>query len=134
LFLLIKSFKMTNKKRGYIDITVDGKKKTLHFSMNFWAEFTEQMGVSLQDIGGVFESGISLNGLRALIYSAALANDLESGNDVDYNIYSAGTWLDDISAEKINDIVEAMMQSKILGNSLEGSQKNTAKPKPSKKQ
>jgi hypothetical protein len=125
---------MTNKKRGYIDITVDGKKKTLHFSMNFWAEFTEQMGVSLQDIGTVFESGISLNGLRALIYSAALANDLESGNDVDYNIYSAGTWLDDISAEKINEIVEAMMQSKILGNSLEGSQKTTAKPKPSKKQ
>ncbi len=134
MFLLIKSFKMTNKKRGYIDITVDGKKKTLHFSMNFWAEFTEQMGVSLQDIGTVFESGISLNGLRALIYSAALANDLESGNDVDYNIYSAGTWLDDISAEKINEIVEAMMQSKILGNSLEGSQKTTAKPKPSKKQ
>jgi len=125
---------MTNKKRGYIDITVDGKKRTLHFSMNFWAEFTEQMGVSLQDIGGVFESGISLNGLRSLIYSAALANDLENGNEVDYNIYTAGTWLDDISAKKINDIVEAMMESKILGNSLNNQSKGVAKPKPSKKQ
>ena len=59
MFLLIKSFKMTNKKRGYIDITVDGKKKTLHFSMNFWAEFTEQMGVSLQEIGTVFTDKIT---------------------------------------------------------------------------
>ena len=65
---------MTNKKRGYIDITVDGKKRTLHFSMNFWAEFTEQMGVSLQEIGTVFASGIALNGLLDLIYFVVLTN------------------------------------------------------------
>lgn len=125
---------MTNKKRGYIDITVNGKKKTLHFSMNFWAEFTEQMGISLQDIGTVFESGISLNGLRALIYSAVLANDLEQGNEVDYNIYAVGTWLDDIDAETINKIVETMVESKILGNALNNNDsKIPAKPKPSKK-
>tara|TARA_R100000951_G_scaffold43080_1_gene36244 strand:- start:10934 stop:11311 length:378 start_codon:yes stop_codon:yes gene_type:complete len=125
---------MTNKKRGYIDITVNGKKKTLHFSMNFWAEFTEQMGISLQDIGTVFESGISLNGLRALIYSAVLANDLEQGNEVDYNIYAVGTWLDDIDAETINKIVETMVESKILGTALNNNEsKIPAKPKPSKK-
>lgn len=124
---------MTNKKRGYIDITIDGKQKTLHFSMNFWAEFTDQMGISLQEIGSIFESGISLNGLRALIYSAALANDLEKGNVVDYNLYSAGMWLDNISAETINQIVETMAQSKILGNELNNDSKIPAKPKPSKK-
>lgn len=124
---------MTNKKRGYIDITVNGKKKTLHFSMNFWAEFTEQMGISLQEIGTVFESGVSLNGLRALIYSAVLANDLENNNDVDYNLYSVGTWLDDIDAETINQIVETMLQSKILGNSLNGGESKNAKIQPSKK-
>jgi len=124
---------MTNKKRGYIAVNVGGKKRTLHFSMNFWAEFTEQMGVSLQEIGSVFESGISLSGLRALIYSATLANDLENNNDVDYNIYTVGTWLDDLDAEKINEIVETMSQSKILGNSLNNEVRNTAKPKPSKK-
>lgn len=124
---------MTNKKRGYIDITVNGKKKTLHFSMNFWAEFTEQMGISLQEIGSVFESGVSLNGLRALIYSAVLANDLENNNEVDYNLYSVGTWLDDIDAETINQIVETMLQSKILGNSLNGGEQKNAKAQPSKR-
>lgn len=124
---------MTNKKRGYIDITVQGKTRTLHFSMNFWAEFTEQLGISLQDIGSVFQNGISLPGLRALVYSAALANDLENNNDVDYNIYSAGTWLDDIDAETINKIVETMIESKILGNSLNNDDNKQAKNQPSKK-
>lgn len=125
--------KMANKQKGYIDIKVGGKKRTLHFSMNFWSEFTEQMGISLQDIGNVFQNGISLKGLRALIYSAILANDQENGNDVDYNIFTVGAWLDDLEAETINDIVNAMLQSKILGNSLNAQMEKPGKVKPSKK-
>lgn len=124
---------MANKQKGYIDIVVGGKKRTLHFSMNFWSEFTEQLGVSLQDIGQAFENGISLKGLRALIYSAILANDQEQGNKIDYNIFTVGTWLDDLETDKINAIVQTMMQSKILGNSLNAEVDKTGKPKPSKK-
>ena len=124
---------MANKQKGYIDIVVGGKKRTLHFSMNFWSEFTEQLGVSLQDIGQVFENGISLKGLRALIYSAILANDQEQENEIDYNIFTVGTWLDDLETDKINAIVQTMMQSKILGNSLNAEVDKTGKPKPSKK-
>ena len=124
---------MANKNKGYIDINVGGKKRTLHFSMNFWSEFTEQLGISLQDIGDVFQNGISLKGLRALIYSAILANDQENGNEIDYNIYSVGSWLDELEAESINKIVETMLQSKILGNSLNSQIEKPGKPKPSKK-
>ncbi len=124
---------MANKNKGYIDINVGGKKRTLHFSMNFWSEFTEQLGISLQDIGDVFQNGISLKGLRALIYSAILANDQENGNEIDYNIYSVGAWLDELEAESINKIVETMLQSKILGNSLNSQIEKPGKPKPSKK-
>ena len=124
---------MANKKRGYLHIQLGGKKRTLHFSMNFWVEFTEQLGVSLTDIGDVFNGGMSLSGIRALIYSALRANDLEQGNEVDYTLYSVGNWLEDLEAEKINEIVEAMMQSKILGNSLSGSNE-PKKQKPQKAQ
>ena len=124
---------MANKNKGYIDINVGGKKRTLHFSMNFWSEFTEQLGISLQDIGDVFQNGISLKGLRALIYSAILANDQENGNEIDYNIYSVGAWLDELEAESINKIVETMLQSKILGNSLNSQIEKPGKLKPSKK-
>jgi hypothetical protein len=122
-------YTMANKKRGYIDIQLGGKKRTLHFSMNFWVEFTEQLGVSLTDIGNVFNGGMSLSGIRALIYSAVRANDLEQGNDIDYTLYSVGEWLEELEAEAINDIVAVMMESKILGNSLSDSNA-PKKPKP----
>ena len=124
---------MTNKKRGYIDIKVGNKKRTLHFSMNFWSEFTEQLGISLADIGGAFQNGISIKGLRALVYSAILANDQEKGNEIDYNLFTVGAWLDELDAEKINEIVEVMLQSKILGNSLNGETETKGKRQPSKK-
>lgn len=124
---------MTNKQRGYIDISVGGKKRTLHFSMNFWSEFTEQLGVSLQDIGEIFLKGLSVKSLRALIYSAILANDQENGNEIDYNIYNVGDWLGELDSDKINEIVEAMLESKILGHSLSDKSKAVGKPKPSKK-
>lgn len=124
---------MTNKKRGYIDIKVGGKNRTLHFSMNFWSEFTEQLGISLAEIGGAFQNGISIKGLRALVYSAILANDQEKGNEIDYNLFTVGAWLDELDAEKINEIVEVMLQSKILGNSLNGETETKGKRQPSKK-
>lgn len=123
---------MANKNKGYIDINIGGKKRTLHFSMNFWSEFTEQLNISLQDIGDIFSNGISLKGLRALIYSAILANDQEQGNKVDYTIYSVGSWLDDLEAESINQIVNVMLESKILGNNLNNEAKTPGKTKPSK--
>jgi len=123
---------MTNKKRGYIDIKVGNKNRTLHFSMNFWSEFTEQLGISLADIGGAFQNGISIKGLRALVYSAILANDQEKGNEIDYNLFTVGAWLDELDAEKINEIVEVMLQSKILGNSLNGETETKGKRQPSK--
>lgn len=126
-------YTMANKKRGYINIQLGGKKRTLHFSMNFWVEFTEQLGVSLTDIGNVFNGGMSLSGIRALIYSAVRANDLEQGNDIDYTLYSVGEWLEELEAEAINDIVAVMMESKILGNSLSDSNA-PKKPKPPKAQ
>ena len=67
---------MANKNKGYIDIVVGGKKRTLHFSMNFWAEFTDVMGISLEQIGQVFENGVSFKSLRAIIYAGLLANDM----------------------------------------------------------
>ena len=100
--------------------------------MNFWSEFTDQLGISLQDIGNVFQNGISLKDLRALVYSAVLANDQENDNEIDYTVYTVGTWLDDLEADSINDIVNTMLESKILGNSLNAEAEQKGKPKPSK--
>lgn len=86
--------------------------------MNFWANFTDTLGISLDKIGDIFGEGISLGTIRALIYSAILANDQEEGNEIDYNEFKVGVWLEDLQAEKLEEIVSAMMESRVLGNDL----------------
>lgn len=109
---------MANKKRGYYTINLGGKNRVMHFSMNFWANFTDLLGISLEDLGKVFEQGVSIKAIRALIYSGLLANDQEQNNEIDYNEFTVGMWLEDFEADKLDEIVNAMLESRILGNNL----------------
>jgi hypothetical protein len=119
------------KQRGYYTLEIGGKKRTLHFSMNFWANFTDLLNISLAEIGDVFSDGISIKGLRTLIYSGLLAYDQENKKEIDYDEFDIGNWLEDIEAAEIEKIVVAMTESKILGNSLNGGLERN--PKDSKK-
>lgn len=109
---------MANKKRGYYTIKLGGKNRVMHFSMNFWANFTDLLNISLEDLGKVFENGVSIKAIRTLIYSGLLANDQEQNNEIDYNEFTVGLWLEDFDAEKLDEIVNAMLESRILGNNL----------------
>lgn len=86
--------------------------------MNFWANFTDIMGISLESIGEVFSSGVSIKAIRSLIYAAMLANDQEQGNEIDYNEFQVGMWIEDITAEELENIISAMGESRILGNDM----------------
>lgn len=109
---------MANKKRGYYSLKIGGKNRTMHFSMNFWANFTDILGISLEQIGELFSKGVSLKVIRTLIYSALLAYDQEENNEIDYNEFKVGMWLEDFDADELNNVVNAMMESRILGNDL----------------
>ena len=122
---------MATRKRGYYTTKLGGKNRTMHFSMNFWANFTDILGISLEQIGDVFAGGVSLSNIRTLIYAALLANDQENGVEPDYNQFTVGGWLEDLQADELEKIIEAMTESRILGNSLnmgiERNVKNTTK-------
>ena len=109
---------MATRKRGYYTLKLGGKNRTMHFSMNFWANFTDILGISLEQIGSAFSNGISITTLRAIIYSGLLAYDQEEGNEIDYNEFKVGAWLEDLDASNLEDVVAAMFESKILGNDL----------------
>jgi hypothetical protein len=109
---------MANKKRGYYTVEMGGKQRTLHFSMNFWANFTDQLGISLEDLANVFTDGITLSHIRSLIYSGLLAHDQEQGNVIDYNEFKVGMWLEDFDSQQLEQIINTMMESRILGNDL----------------
>lgn len=106
------------KQRGYYKLKLGGKQRTLHFSMNFWANFTESMGIGLEGLGEVFASNLSLKAIRTLIYSALLAYDQEEGNEINYNEFKVGSWLEDLSADELQNIIGAMSESRILGNDM----------------
>ena len=121
---------MTNKRRGYYSLDIGGRKRNLHFSMNFWSAFTDEMNVSLDQLGELFENGVSISAIRAIIYCGLLANDLEEGNEIDYNVYKVGSWLEDVNAEELEKIINSMMESRILGNDLNmGIERNPAPEK-----
>jgi hypothetical protein len=109
---------MANKKRGYYSIKLGGKNRTMHFSMNFWANFTDILGIDINQLGEIFTNGFSLSKIRALVYSGLLAYDQEQGNEIDYNEFTVGAWLDDIDADEITNIINAMTETRLLGNDL----------------
>jgi hypothetical protein len=119
---------MANKKRGYYSLMIGEKNRTLHFSMNFWAAFTDELNISLDQIDKVFSSSLNLNTIRALVYAGLLAYDQEEGNEIDYNIYKVGAWLDDVNTEQFNEMINTLTESRILGNDLNGGISRTAKP------
>ena len=109
---------MANKKRGYYSIKLGGKNRTMHFSMNFWANFTDILGIDINQLGEIFTNGFSLSKIRALVYSGLLAYDQEQGKEIDYNEFTVGAWLDDIDADEITNISNAMTETRLLGNDL----------------
>ena len=125
---------MANKKRGYYTLQLGGQKRNLHFSMNFWANFTYILKTPLDKIGNIFEGGLSITGIRALVYSGLLAYDQEEGNEIDYNEFKVGSWLEDLKPEELEEMVNAMLESRILGNDLnlgiERKPKSEGKPQP----
>ena len=109
---------MANKKRGYYTIKMGGKNRTMHFSMNFWSNFTDDLNIPLDKLGEIFTEGVSLSTVRSLIYSALLANDQENKNLINYDKFDVGVWMEDLEADDLDKIVAAMMESRILGNDL----------------
>ena len=65
-----------------------------------------------------FENGVSIKSLRALVYSGLLAYDQEEGNEPDYNEFQVGNWLEDVDEKMLTEMIDSMMESKILGNQL----------------
>lgn len=107
-----------NNKRGYVEIEIGGKKRTLHFSMNFWCHFTETLNIGLNDLDKYFTDGINISTIRALIYSGLIAYDQEERNIIDYTIYDVGSWLEDFDSAELTKVMNTLSQSRILGNDL----------------
>tara|TARA_Y100000004_G_scaffold74059_1_gene83193 strand:- start:368 stop:739 length:372 start_codon:yes stop_codon:yes gene_type:complete len=108
-----------NNKRGYVEVEIGGRKRTLHFSMNFWCHFTESLKINLNDLDKLFsDTSFNISTVRGIIYSGLVAYDLEEKNEIDYDKYDVGNWLESFDQEQLAKVMSALTQSKVLGNSL----------------
>tara|TARA_R100000231_G_scaffold38441_3_gene33680 strand:- start:1398 stop:1769 length:372 start_codon:yes stop_codon:yes gene_type:complete len=121
------------KIKGYYSLELGGKKRTLHFSMNFWAALTEELGVSLQELDKVFNNEMALSSVRAIVYCGLLAYDQEEGNEINYNKFKVGSWLEDMTQDQFNEMIQSLTESKILGNSMNAGMKRNTQKKNQKK-
>lgn len=124
-----------NTKRGYCQLEIGGKVRTLHFSMNFWAAFEEAAGFTISEIDKVLGAGLSLTTLRAMIYAGLVAYDQENRQQIDYDQFTVGAWMDDVDQSNIELLISTLMESRILGNDLNAGvrrnvEKSTKNPKP----
>jgi hypothetical protein len=62
-----------------------------------------------------------------------MAYDKENKNEISYDVYDVGNWIEDLTQEELMKIMEVMTESKILGNKLnaglERDQKKNQTPK-----
>ena len=108
-----------NNKRGYVEVEIGGRKRTLHFSMNFWCHFTESLKINLNDLDKLFtDTSFNMSTVRGIIYSGLVAYDKEEKNEIDYDKYDVGNWLESFDQEQLAKVMSALTQSKVLGNSL----------------
>ncbi|QDP53335.1 MAG: hypothetical protein Tp166DCM644871_38 [Prokaryotic dsDNA virus sp.] len=121
------------KIKGYYSLELGGKERTLHFSMNFWAALTEELGVSLQELDKVFGNEMALSSVRAIVYCGLLAYDQEEGNEISYNKFKVGSWLDTMTQDQFTEMIQALTESKILGNSMNAGIKRATEKKNQKK-
>ena len=124
-----------NKKRGYCQLELGGKNRTLHFSMNFWAAFEEASGFKISEVDKIFGSGLSMATMRDMVYAGIIAYDQENNNEIDYNKFSVGAWMDDIDQAALGTIINTLMESRVLGNDLNaGVRRNVSKSTKNPKQ
>ena len=121
------------KQRGYYTLKLGGNNRTLHFSMNFWATFTDMLDISLDEIGTVFEKGASLKTIITIVYAGILTYDQENKNEIDYDNFDVGNWLEDATSDDIEKIIKAMTESRILGNDLNAGMQRNPDTKKSKR-
>lgn len=103
-----------NPQRGYLEIELGGEKRTLHFSMNFWAFFEKHSGKSISELAQTFVNGFTIESLRTIIFCGLMAHDSEQRNEINYDEIQVGMWMDDLGVENIEQITVAMMSSKML--------------------
>ena len=111
---------MKTKQSGYIEKKLNGKTIGIKFGTNAFALLCEKHGIELTEVDTVLNDVV---GVRDLIFCAAKAASLSKGDEVWFNEYMIGDWLDDMTQKDYDDIISTIDNAKVLGNLVNAEEK-----------
>tara|TARA_B100001057_G_C22216973_1_gene706773 strand:- start:188 stop:514 length:327 start_codon:yes stop_codon:yes gene_type:complete len=106
-----------NLFRAEVEIAIGGKKRLFKFGINQLALYTEKHKISLS------EAEMSVAQIRDLFWSALVCGAKKKKQEVDFDEWDVGEWIDDMDQADFETVIEAMNQSFPEGQDKKGSKK-----------
>lgn len=91
--------------RGEVEVSIGGKPRLVKFGTNQLALFTQKHNLALADVSFGMEQ------IRDLIWSGLVAGAKKQGQEVDFDEWTVGEWIDEMNESEFNKIIEAFNNS-----------------------
>lgn len=98
---------------NWLEVEIGGKKRSLYYGMNSLSVFMDEIGI--QDVNQIQEATQSLKGMIALVYGLCYVGDKINKNDIDYDSFDVGLWMDDMEEETLQKIVKKFESVQLMG-------------------
>lgn len=94
-----------NLFRGEVEVSIGGKPRLVKFGTNQLAIFTQRHNIALADVSFGMEQ------LRDLIWSGLVAGAKKNKEEVDFDEWTVGEWMDEMEEAEFNKILDAFNNS-----------------------
>lgn len=91
-----------NLFRAEVEVLIGGKTRLFKFGINQLAIYSQKHNLSLSEV----EMGMSQ--IRDLFWSALVAGAKKKKEEIDFDEWDVGEWIDDMMQEDFDKVVEAM--------------------------
>ena len=113
---------VNNSKRGTYTFKVGDKSINLLFSMNFWRLLGKQ-GIKIESLGAELDGSqgviYMLETLSKIFIAGGQSYAVKYKTEFDYTEEEIFDWFEeDVNEKVIQEMIEAMMDTKVFGNSL----------------
>ncbi len=94
-----------NLFRGEIEVEIGGKSRLIKFGTNQLAIFTQKHKINLSQVD------FGMAHLRDLVWSGLVAGAKKKGEEVDFDEWQVGDWIDEMPEGGIEAIMEAFQNA-----------------------
>lgn len=119
---------MSNARSGYCEVEFGGQKRAFKFGMNAFALACEISKQTLEEFLASMQSNPL--SIRYLIWAGLSANCRSKGIEENFNLYTVGDWLDEITQDKLSVLMETISKAQILGSNTQTPVEKKVKAKP----